>query len=300
MLKETFETVDRDGQPITLAIESPSAHVKNQARYAYARAWNDALKQGTMLIAKLDSYLREQELWDDAREAEYERLVAALRDGETRLRGGNIKLGEAKTIALKMAADRAALAELVSVRNEIEANCAEKLAESHQFNFLVAHCTVYDDSGKPYFTKDGLNPSVDDYVERGTEDAAFAAASKLAEMMYGTDADVLGKLPENVFLKTYGFVNDKYQLVDKRGRLVDEAGRLIDANGRYINEAGEFVNARGDRVDEAGRVIVEFRPFLDDDTGLPIGEEAPEAPTPIEAAGEPEEGASPAPVPSED
>jgi hypothetical protein len=290
MLKEPFETVDANGQPVTLAVESPSAHVKNNARFAYARAWSDALKKGAMLLAKLDSYLREQEIWDDTREAEYERLVTALREGENKLRGGNIKLGEAKAIALKMSTDRAELAALVSVRNEIEANTAEKLAESHQFNFLVAHCTVYDDSGKPYFTKDGMNHSVEDYVERGTEPAAIAAATKLAEMMYGTDADVLGKLPENVFLKTYGFVNDKYQLVNKQGKLVDEDGRLIDENGRYINEAGEFVNARGERVDDSGRTLVEFKPFLDDETGEPVAVDEDED----------EEVASPAPVPTED
>lgn len=270
MLKETFQTEDANGNSITLAIQAPNAYVKNKAKIQYAKAWNDALDGGVMLIAKLDSHLREQNIWDDIREAEYVRLVEALRSGEDKLRGGNIKLGEAKAVALQMASDRADLSALLSVRQEIEANTAEKLAETVQFNYLVAHCTVYNDNGKPYFSEDGKTASVDNYIQRGTEVAAIAAATKCAEMFYGTDTDFIAKLPENAFLKQYGFVNENYQLINKDKKLVDEQGRLIDENGRYINEAGEFVNAAGQRVDETGRPVIEFKPFLDDETGEPV------------------------------
>jgi len=264
-LKHVINTKDRDGNDLVLAIKTPSAQVKQKAQLVRARAWAEAVKEKALLREVLDQYLREQGIWDDAREAEYRRIRDALLDSKVRLDRGGIRKSEGKRIALEMRKLRAEYATLLSQRNRIDNNTAEAIADQAQFNYFVAACTVYNDSDKPYFTHTGFEPSVDAYLERAGDAAAIDAATKLAEVMYGTEEDIDSKLPENEFLRKYGFADTNNRLVDSKGRLVDEDGRLINDEGRYINEAGDFVDKDGKPVDADGNYIVESLPFLDDD-----------------------------------
>ncbi len=62
-------------------------------------------------------------------------------------------------------------------------------------------------------------------------------------------------------LKNQGFVNDKFQLVDKQGNVIDEDGRKLNEAGRYVNDQNQYVDSNGDQVDEDGNYVVEFEPF---------------------------------------
>jgi hypothetical protein len=166
------------------------------------------------------------------------------------------------------------LQDLLSQRNRVDGNTADAIADQAQFNYFVASCTVHNEGsgGKPVFTKDSEHSNVDDYIERGTDPAAIIAASKLAELMYGSDKEVLEKLPENQFLRRFKFVDDELHLVNDRGQRVDDKGRLVDEEGRFVNEDGEYVDSEGNRVDKDGRFVIDEEPFLDDD-GKPIVED---------------------------
>lgn len=269
-LKQVVKTKDKNGNDLELAVITPSSQVKQRARLIYAKAWRDAIEAGAMMREALDTYLRQQKLWDDARQAEYDRIRKTLLEGERKLRTGGIRKTEAKDIALGMRRLRDELGDLLTQRNRVDANTADAQADQMQFNWYVAACTVYNDSGKFYFSKNnGHECDLDDYIERASEQASQDAANKVAEVLYGADTDSQAKLPENEFLRTYGFADEKGRLVNAEGKLVDEKGRLINEEGRFINEAGEYVDADGNRVDEDGKYLVEFSPFLDDD-GTPI------------------------------
>jgi hypothetical protein len=267
------KTKDKDGNDLELAILTPSAQVKQKAQVIRARTWADAVKHDVIMREVLDTYLRKQGLWDDAREAEYRRIRDALLDNKLKLDAGGIRKSEGRKIALEMRKLRNEYGNLLSQRNRVDSNTADAIADQAQFNFMVAACTVYNDTQKPYFTLTGFDPSLDAYIERIDEEAARDVASKLAEVMYGSEEDLDNKLPENEFLRKYGFADDKNRLINKDGHLVDEDGRLINEDGRYVNKAGEFTDKDGKPVDKDGNYIVEFKPFLDDED-----EEAPAEP----------------------
>ena len=91
-------------------------------------------------------------------------------------------------------------------------------------------------------------------------------------MLYGLDPDYEKNLPENKFLVTYKFANEKLELVNKDGHLIDSEGNLIDEEGyyvKYVDEKKVRVTKDGRELDENNNVKVEFSPFLDDD-GKPV------------------------------
>lgn len=282
--KKVFKTKDADDKEVELAVLNPTAEVHQKARRVYARAWKEAVEDGAMMSEALDRYLREQKLWDDRRDKEYKELRAKILDGEMRLRkGGNAGLTKktARELSLDLIDWRDKMGDLLTERNRVGANTADAIAEQAQFNYYVAACTVYNDTGKPVFTSNGTEPSVSNYLERAREKLARDAAGKYAEIHYDTDSSSIDKTPEKTFLKQHGFMDDKGRLINKDGHLIDREGRLIDENSRYVNEAGEFVDVDGNRVDEDGQYVVDFAPFLPDDdeeVKLNIPQESPALP----------------------
>ena len=209
-------------------------------------------------------------MWDDAKQAEYNKLQSGLLESERILKKGGITLSRAKEVALQMKKDRESLRELISDRTSLDNHTAEGQADNAKFNYQVYACTVYaDNPSKKYFS------SYEDYQQRSSELAALLAAQHVANFVYGLEDDYESKLPENKFLKDYKFVDDSGRLVNKEGNYVDTEGRLIDKNGRYIDEEGNFVDKQGNRVDENGDYIIEFTPFLDDE-GNPVVEDSEE------------------------
>jgi hypothetical protein len=250
----------RDNKEVEVAVERPNHRHIQEAQNVHNRAFREALDHKAILKEVLEKHLREQGLWDDSRQAEYERLTKVMLEGEKSLKRGKIKLSEAKQIAFQMQDARFEMVELLSQRRALEGNTVQAQAENARFNYLVAACTVYNDTGKPVFK------NLDDYLSHSTEEFAWEAATTLAEMLNGFDPDAEKKLPENAFLLKYKLVDEKLRPVDKDGNLVDRDGRRVDENGRYVNDQGELVDRDGNRVDAEGNYVFEDAgAFLDDD-----------------------------------
>jgi hypothetical protein len=265
MNKRTFD-VEIDGKKVTLAVVRPAHRVAQEAELAYNKAFREAVEKGLMVRAKLDSVLRQQDLWDDAKQAEYATAQAELFRCEKALAGGGIPLAKAKEFALAMRDCRAKIRALLAVRHDLDRKTAEAYADQARFNHLVVACTVYSDTGKLYY-KD-----VDEYLYGTDDPAALLAAENMGRLYYGVDDDHEQKLPENRFLRQYKFVDEKLRLVDKQGKFIDRDGRRVDEFGRLVNEKGELIDTEGTPLTEDGEYKVEFKPFLDDD-GSPVGEE---------------------------
>jgi hypothetical protein len=298
-LKEVIKVKinDEDGNEVetALAIKPPSAQVKQQARLIHAKAYREAVEAGAMLREQLDTQLRKSDLWDDQRQAEFDKLRTAILEGERKLAKKGIKLKEARQIAIDISKHRNDLQDLLSQRNRIDVNTADAIADQAQFNFFVAACTVYNDGkreNKPFFTKDGEHPSIDAYIDQSTEEVGISAATKLGEMMYGSEKEMLAKLPENQFLTKYKFVDGDFHLINENGDRVDEHGRRVDKDGRYVNEKGEYVDSDGNLVDKDGRYIESENDFFLDDDGNPIKDEQ-EKPLPAPEPKVPEEPKAP-------
>jgi hypothetical protein len=245
-------------------IKSPSLADQREAQKVYNQAFSDAVKSGCIVRARLDDLLKEQGLWDDNKQAKFNKLQQQILDHEKTLSKGGINLKAAKEIAVKMKDLREDLRELISVRTNLDNHTAEGQADNARFNYLISSCLVYSNNkDKKYFK------NYEDYLSRAAEPIAIKAAQVLANMLYGLDNDYEKKLPENKFLVKYKFVDDKLRLINKEGKLVDIDGRLIDEFGRFINEKGEYVDKNGNLVDENGDYVTDFQPFTDDD-GNPI------------------------------
>jgi hypothetical protein len=262
MKTKTFKVKIEDKE-VSVMVRSPSVQDQKEATKAYNTAFSDALKAKAVVRAKLDDLLVEQGLWDEAKQADFNRLQSEILESERKLAKGGIALSQAKDIAINMKDLRDKIRSLISVKTNLDTHTAEGQADNARFNYLVSACTVYEDSKQSVFS------SLENYLERSVEPVALLAAQNLANMIYGLDNDYETNLPENKFLKQYKFVDSKLRLINKEGKLVDSEGRLVDEAGRFIDKEGNFVDKFGNRVNEEGEYIVDAKPFLDDE-GKPI------------------------------
>ena len=265
-MSDTFK-VTKDGQEVELTVKAPSPKNQRESQKIYNRAFSDAISSGSIIRARLDGVMKDQGLWNDEKEKEYQTIQKLILDKERILAKGGISLEQAKREALEMQKHRNKLKELISTRTTLDSHTAEGQADNARFNFLVSCCVVYKESNKPYFS------GYEDYISRALEPAAIIGAQKLANMVYGLDDDFEKNLPENKFLQKYKFVDKDLRLIDKKGRLIDNEGRLINEEGRFIDEEGNIVDIDGNPLDAQDNYKFEFSPFLDEN-GKPISEES--------------------------
>lgn len=262
--KETFTVDEKE-----YAILEPSPKQGREAQNVFNQTFAKAVKNGDILRKALDKYAREQGLWSDEQAEEYEKLAREILEKEKALKGGGIKLSDAKQIALEMRSLRIQMMLLSADRDSLDDATVEGQAENARFNYFVSVCLLDNKTGNPVFS------SLEDYEENGNTEVAYRAAQILARMIHGLDKNYESSLPENQFLKKFNFVNDELKLVNKDGKLVDTQGRLIDEEGRFIDEDGNFIDANGNPLDDEGDYKIDTKPFLDDD-GNPILEEKEE------------------------
>ena len=264
---------------VNYAVKRPSPDTIKRANALRSKTFNEALQRGDLLRDQLDTELRKRELWNDQREDDYQGLRTDIVDGEFSLNKGGIKLSEAKGIALKMSDSRGRMVSMLSTRTELDSNTCEGKADAARFNLLFAESLVYLDTGEPYFPG-----GFEEYVTKMEDPVAVTAATEFYYLLSGSEK-LDETLPENQFLKKFGFVDDKLRLVDKQGKLVDEGGKHIDDWGNFVEWIDDdnyiFVDDQGREVKD-GKFNTEFTPFVDDETGElfdedgnPVKEEKP-------------------------
>ena len=292
--QRTVKGEDNDGNEVVVIVKRPTAQCYNKSQIAYNKSFREALDSGALLRQKLTDYMREQGIWDEKKEEQYEALVKEISDREEALKGGGIRLSEAKQIALQLKVKREEFKELLSENNALDNNSAEGQADNARFVSLISSC-IYDASGNsPKFA------DVQAYEAQADQPWASQAASELANMLYNLDPNYDKNLEENKFLKEFNFVDEELRLINDEGHLTDVDGRLINEEGRFIayrTEKGKkekdseqvyFVNRDGEEVvlvtkdgeEEWVKIsLKERKPFLDDDD-KPIAEKSEEKPKP--------------------
>lgn len=255
---DIIKGLNAKNETVEIHVRKPTVAEKDRAKAAYNIALKKALDSGAMFKAKLDKYLRDQNIWDDEKDKKLHDIWATIEAGTKALAKGGIKLSQARETAIAISKARREYLVLMSEYNKIEANTAESQARDAEFNTLVSTCTVYNDTGNPYYS------SLSEYLA-DESDLAYKAANALASLLYdsgGSDKE----LPENKFLLKYKLVDDELRLINKDGKFVDEFGSLV-------NEFGQRINENNEPIDKDGNVIVKeeatFAPFLDDD-GNPV------------------------------
>ena len=233
-----------DGTTTTIYVKAPSNDAIKEADIHRAKIWNKAFKEGVLTKAEVKEVMRNRGIWDDEKEDKEQTLSKEILELEKQLfRGGGKKkpkLSDGRKLAVEMRQKRFELRDLIAERLSMDENTAESISDNAKFDFLVAYCSFYSDTDKEIFE------DYEDYSARGSSFLAQNAAALLARMMYDLDADYEDKLPENIFLKKYG-------LVDDNGYLIDPVNKnMVDPDGRRINELGQYIDDKGERVDIEG------------------------------------------------
>jgi hypothetical protein len=241
---------DDKEEVVKIVVKRPNNVVLTQAQRIGAKVWTDCIRDGIMTKKELEKFMKQQDIWNDNKDVEQQKIVQEIADLEKQLYVGNrkMKTSEGKNIAIQMRIKRNQLRDLIAEKLSLEQNTAESLSDNARFDFLVANCTYYENGQKVY--KD-----LEDYKDRADSEIGFSAASALAGLIYSVDRDFEAKLPENKFLKMFNFVNEDLTLVNDKGEMVDANGRRIDENGFYIDEDGNRVDKDGNKLDENGNYV---------------------------------------------
>lgn len=272
--KQVFEGEDLNGDIVKFSVKTPGAEEIKKSQIVYNRAFKQALDDGALLRQKLTAYMRDQNLWDDAKQKQYDDLLEQINEMEESLQKGGIRLTTAKQIALDLRGKREEFRGLIAERNSLDAASAEGQADNARFEELVRLCTLNPENGQRYFANEA------DYNASANQPWVVVAAEKLGNAMYGLDPNYEKNLEENKFLKEFKFVNEELRFINEDGHTVDSEGRLTNEEGRYVayendddykaQENAYFVNKDGERVVEGedGWVkesMTERKPFLDDE-----------------------------------
>ena len=290
---KVIESKDNDGKVVKVKIKTPTAIQYRDSQIVYNKAFREALDSGALLRQKINDYMTEQGIWNEKKEEAQKSFIAKIANKEKLLKGGGIKLSEAKQIALEIRDLRDEFKVLLAEKNALDQNSAEGQADNARFAELVRLCIINPGTNQPYF------PDQQAYDASADQAWVIEASSELANILYGLDPDYENNLVENKFLKEFNFVNEDLRFINDDGHLVDSEGKLVNEDGRFIayrTKKGKdnqdendiyFVNALGEEVvesvDEDGDTVwvakslanQKRQPFLDED-GKPIAQETQE------------------------
>lgn len=239
--KVEVKSKDKDGNEVVVYVVRPDYEAEKASQRYQAKTFKEALDSKSYILrAKLDSYLKEEGFWDDKKQSEMEEILNTLSDNLGKLKKGGIKLSEARKLAIDVRRARAKLNTLMAERRALDANTCEGQAENAKFDYLVANCILNDKQEKVF-------NSIEEY-KNSEEPFAYDAASAFADLYYDLDSDWEAKLPENEFLKKFGFVDDKLRLVNKEGKQVDVEGNELSVEEEKV-DAQPFLDDDGNPVE---------------------------------------------------
>ena len=148
--KEIFEGEDLNGDVVKFSVKTPGAEVK-KSQSVYNKAFKQALDDGALLRQKLTAYMRDQDLWDDAKQKKYETLLEEIDAMEESLQKGGIRLSTAKEIALDLRKKRETFRDLIAERNALDSASAEGQADNARFEELVGYAQLIQKMVKGIF-----------------------------------------------------------------------------------------------------------------------------------------------------
>jgi hypothetical protein len=231
--KEKFEV--KVGEELrTVYVHHPTPRVEADANMYASKVFSKLAKNpkdGLLIRAKLDDFLRDQGLYTEDDITNISNLSEKIENLESKLVAGGIKKSEGKKIAIDLRRCRILLLTLLAKRMEYDANTIEHHSERARTNYIISKCLCYEE-GVPVFK----DPDDYQYDETGIKELLVEPIRRIGSLCSSYDPEYESKLIENKFLKKYGFCNDKFDLVNENGELVDENGRRVDAEGNLLEE----------------------------------------------------------------
>ncbi len=264
--REVIKTKDVDGKSIEIAVIVPGHKINQEANMFYSLKVSQLIRQGVengerlLLRSEVDDYLIKSKIWTNEDVVKMEQLGLTIKAIELTLKKGGMQKWEARQLAIKMGDLRNQMTQMFNRRQQLDSSTVEATAENYKFAMTMVMCTVYADTGKPFF-KD-----YEDYLEKGEEIASIDAAKFLSKFIYGLTDEVNTSFFENKWLQEAGYINDQGRYTDEKGKLIDKDGNTVDQFGRCVDKDGDLVNKQGIKIDSSGEFVVEdFKPFINKD-----------------------------------
>lgn len=238
-----FSGFDADGKEIKLAIVEPTKIVLNEADLKYAATVSKAIREGVMTMAECRAFVAEHNKFtkEDAQKIEEKRNEIAKNEAKL-ANCENKENGVA--IAKKIQELRREIMVINERVNSFIRNSAEALAENIRDDYITSQCTVYEETGKKYFS------DYNDYLDKAATLSACYAKTNVVGYINGIEENFIMNLPENKYLVQNG-------VIDKNGVEIDnETGMKKDpVTGNFLNDNGEFIDKDGNLVDEFGNKL---------------------------------------------
>lgn len=256
MSRKEFVVQEDSGKDITLAIRKPlyEDHEESDKIYAakVASLVRESNKRKILLRSEVDTFLRDHGIWSREDEKQIETLQLEIETLLNKLRKGGAKLSEGRTIAIEVMDKRKAIVKIMSKRQLFDDTTIESISENERNDYLIYLCTVYADSGKQYW--DSFEDMKND---KGSNVYRYASVYAF-EFIFNMNPEFEQRLPENKWLKKYGFIDKDLNYIDRK------TGEKVDRNGNPLKKLEDEVmkgiaNLQGD--------IEEETPFIDDETG---------------------------------
>jgi len=257
-LKE-FEIVDDTGDKVVLLFSTPDNEDLEQSEIVHAAkiASLIKLKERPLLRSELEKFLKQNGMWSAEDQSTLDSVNQDINNLLGKLRSGGIKLSEGREIAVSITDRRQQLVDLMQKRQSFDDSTIESMADNEKTDYFIYACTRDSSTGNRYWD------SFNDMKADKDSDAYKNAMSLSMSVLYGIDPEFEKNLPENKWLRKYNYLDENLSFIDR-------------ITGKYVNRDGTPIEEVQDALIEKLQSIVgdieEEVPFIDDETGLPIGE----------------------------
>ena len=86
------DSTDSEGNPVKVIVRKPTPQNYRDSQIAYNQAFRKALDSGAFIRQKLNDYMVDEEIWDEAKEEEYRALLDDMDKCEKVIKGGGIRV----------------------------------------------------------------------------------------------------------------------------------------------------------------------------------------------------------------
>jgi hypothetical protein len=200
-------------KPVKLVVMPASYEIEQRLKTVYAVAYRKCIKQGVATRPAMIKLMEEEGLWDGDREQELTNLSIELGLLEAALSGTNeneVDEQREREVAIRLAATRSKVYELVSIKTLPLEHTAEAIADDVQVDNYIALCTFIDDDtcSQTYFRDHA------DLMRRRNDVDVQKIFAAMEEEMNRESLSMLMELPEHKWL-----VARKY--MDKQGNFLN-------------------------------------------------------------------------------
>jgi len=213
--KRLIETIDKDGNPITLYLKEPDYNITRMCDIEYKKAWTFCFQEGVKTHAKLREMFQESGEWTEDNDRELNELNVNIAVKTVLLaksqKNNNEKL--AQDLALEIMELRNKAMGLSERKQQPLQYSCENAANEIRMEAYVAYATVYaDDEDRRYFE------NYKDFTERRGEQAALDAYNTYLQIVLQENSEYIRGLPENRFLMESGLLDENMNVVKKKSK----------------------------------------------------------------------------------